>query len=152
MGKNLTILVALTLLLALLASCGASGASQAGEGIPDNAAVKITGQVDTEVGWTEDEVRAMDTVEVESTNKDGETKSYTGVPLNELIDMASPKGTATALVFVGDDGSTAEVALADVKTCENCIVSFRNKGGFSMVLPGFPGEAQIKGVVEIQVK
>lgn len=94
----------------------------------------------------------MDTVEVESTNKDGETKSYTGVPLNELIDMASPKGKATTLVFVGDDGSTAEVALADVKTCENCIVSFRNKGGFSMVLPGFPGEAQIKGVVEIQVK
>jgi hypothetical protein len=31
-------------------------------------------------------------------------------------------------------------------------VSFRNQGGFSIVMPGYPGNMQVKGVVEIQVK
>jgi hypothetical protein len=51
-----------------------------------------------------------------------------------------------------DDGYTAEVALADVKACQDCIVSFRKQGGFSTVLPGFPGNVQVKGVIEIQAK
>ena len=53
---------------------------------------------------------------------------------------------------MADDGYTAEVPLADVLACADCIVSFRSKGGFSTVLPGFSGKAQVKGVVEIQVK
>ena len=36
--------------------------------------------------------------------------------------------------------------------CEDCIVSFRNQGGFSIVMPGYSGKLQVKGVVEIQVK
>ena len=120
-------------------------------GIPANAALKIVGAVDTEIGWTEDQVRGMDTMEVESTNKDGETKTYTGVALNDLLGKAGVEGAST-LAFVADDGYTAEVALAEVQACADCIVSFRNQGGFSTVLPGFPGSVQIKGVVEIQVK
>jgi hypothetical protein len=55
-------------------------------------------------------------------------------------------------VFVADDGYTAEAPLADIETCADCIVSFRNQGGFSIVAPGLPGNVQVKGVVEIQVK
>ena len=120
-------------------------------GIPANAALKITGAVETEIGWTEDQVRGMDTMEAESTNKAGETSTYTGVSLNDLLGKAGVEGAST-LVFVADDGYTAEVALADVQACADCIVSFRNQGGFSTVLPGFPGNVQVKGVVEIQVK
>jgi len=39
-----------------------------------------------------------------------------------------------------------------VQSCADCIVSFREQGGFSTVLPGFSSKAQVKGVVEIQVK
>jgi hypothetical protein len=38
-----------------------------------------------------------------------------------------------------------------IERCADCIVSFRNQGGFSTVLPGHPGSLQVKGVVEIQV-
>ena len=55
-------------------------------------------------------------------------------------------------MFVADDGYTAEAPLADVMACADCIVSFRDKGGFSTVLPGFAGSLQVKGVIEIQVK
>ncbi|MGD2040361.1 MAG: molybdopterin-dependent oxidoreductase [Anaerolineae bacterium] len=121
-------------------------------GVPDNAALKITGNVETEVGWTEDKIRSMDTIEAESTNKEGETKTYTGVRITDLLSKAGPTGEATTLVFVADDGYSAEVPLADIEACADCIVSFRNQGGFSIVAPGFPGNAQVKGVVEIQVK
>ncbi len=126
--------------------------AQGGGGIPEDAALKITGSVETEVGWAEDKLRSFDTIEAESTNKDGETKTYTGVAINDLLGKAGPTEEATTLVIVADDGYSAEVALAEVQACEDCIVSFRNQGGFSTVLPGFPGNAQVKGVVEIQVK
>jgi tungstate transport system substrate-binding protein len=129
-----------------------AGEAPAGGGIPANAALKITGNVTNEVGWTEEDVRAMDTIEAQSKNKAGETKTYTGVPICALLELAGVQADATTLVFVGDDGYTAEVALADVQACEDCIVSFRNQGGFSTVLPGFSGDVQVKGVVEIQVQ
>jgi DMSO/TMAO reductase YedYZ molybdopterin-dependent catalytic subunit len=121
-------------------------------GVPDDAAFKITGAVETEVGWTEEKIRSMDTIEAESTNKSGETKTYTGVRLTDLLSKADPQDGATTVVFVADDGYTGEAALAEIETCADCIVSFRNQGGFSIVAPGFPGNVQVKGVVEIQVK
>jgi DMSO/TMAO reductase YedYZ molybdopterin-dependent catalytic subunit len=121
-------------------------------GVPDNAAFKITGSVQTEVGWTEDKLHSMDTIEAESTNKEGETKTYTGVRISDLLSKADPKSDATTLVFVADDGYTAEVSLTEIQNCADCIVSFRNQGGFSIVAPGLPGNAQVKGAVEIQVK
>ncbi|MBU0493601.1 MAG: molybdopterin-dependent oxidoreductase [Chloroflexi bacterium] len=119
---------------------------------PATIAFKVTGQVDQEMAWSEDEVRAMKTAEAQYTNKQGEMSTYTGVPINDLLALAGVKSGATTLVFVADDGYTAEVALADVQKCDKCIVSFRSQGGFSTVLPDFPGNAQVKGVVEIQVK
>jgi len=121
-------------------------------GVPDDAAFKITGAVETEVGWTEEKIRSMDTIDAESTNKEGEASTYTGVRISDLLSKADPKAEATTLVFVADDGYSAEAALADIEACADCIVSFRNQGGFSIVAPGFPGNVQVKGVVEIQVK
>ncbi len=121
-------------------------------GVPEDAAFKITGNVETEVGWTEDKIRSMDTIEAEYTNKEGETETHTGVLIADLLGKASPKADATTLAFVADDGYSAEVPLADIEGCADCIVSFRNQGGFRIVAPGFPSNAQVKGVVEIQVK
>jgi hypothetical protein len=104
------------------------------------------------MGWTEDEVRSMDTIEAESTNKSGETSTYTGVPMTALLDKVGVKDGATTLVMVADDGYSAEIPLDDVEACADCIVSFRNQGGFSTVLPGYPGNMQVKGVIELQIK
>jgi hypothetical protein len=138
------------LLIALLAGCN-KPAEPVG-GIPEDAALKITGMVEQEVGWTEDQVKAMETMDAESTNKAGEVSTYTGVSIKSLLDLAKPKADAQTVVYVADDGFTGKVPLADVTTCADCIVSFRNQGGFSIVMPGFPGNVQVKGVVEIQVK
>jgi DMSO/TMAO reductase YedYZ molybdopterin-dependent catalytic subunit len=126
--------------------------AQGGGGIPEDAALKITGNVETEIGWTEEKIRSMDTIEAQSTNKAGETSTYTGVLIDDLLGKAGPKDDATTLAFVADDGYTAEASLAEIQACADCIVSFQNQGGFSIVAPGFAGNVQVKGVVEIQVK
>ena len=114
-------------------------------------ALKVTGSVASEQAWTEDQVKAMKTLSVEATNKKGEKATYTGVLISELIAAAQPNTDANTVVFVADDGFTAEIGLADVTNCADCIVSFRDQGGFSTVLPGQEGKLQVKGVIEIQL-
>ena len=147
--KMMTLFSATILLSVLLAGCGGS---QSQGSIPDDAALKITGNVENEIGWTEEEVRAMDTMEAESTNKKGETSTYTGVSINALLDKAGVKEDATTVVYVAGDDYTAEVDLSEVEACSDCIVSFRNQGGFSIVMPGFSGKLQVKDVIEIQIR
>ena len=137
------------LLVMMLAACAGETATG---GVPADAALKVTGNVNGEVGWSESDVRAMNTAQAEYTNKDGVTNTYTGVPLNDLLDKAGIKSDAMALVFVADDGFESEVDLAEVKACVDCIVGFRDEGGFVMVMPDFSSKAQVKGVIEIQVK
>jgi hypothetical protein len=68
------------------------------------------------------------------------------------LKVTGPASDATPVVFVADDGTTAEAPLADIMGCADCIVAFRSQGGFSIVMPGYPEDMQVKGVVEIQVK
>lgn len=162
MKKSLYLLFVLFTIGALLSGCAKNEEAVPTEAAPvvaeateepaAAAALKITGLVTTEMAWTEDEVKAMETMTVQYTNKDGEVKDYTGVSLNALLALAGISADATVIVMVADDGYTAEVLLADVQACTECIVSFRSNGGFSTVMPGFSGKEQVKGVVEIQVK
>jgi hypothetical protein len=114
-------------------------------------ALKVTGNVGKEMAWTEEQVRAMDTIEAERENKEGELSTYTGVPIKALLDEAGVPDDATMVTYVPEDENTAEVDLSALEACADCIVSFRNQGGFSIVMPGFSGKLQVKGVVEIQV-
>ena len=115
-------------------------------------ALKITGSVANEQAWTEDEVKAMNSMDVESVNNKGEKSTYTGVLLSDLLAEAGPNSDANVVTFVASDGSTAETSIYDVKACTDCVASFRNNGGFSIVMPYFPADLQVKGVVEEMVR
>lgn len=141
------------MVLGTLAGCGGAADTQPQvDTALTDAALKIVGNVDNEVGWNEADVRALETIEVQTTNRDGDTVNHTGVSINTLLERAGMKGEATTLVLVADDGYTAEVLWAEVQDCADCIVAFRESGGFSAVLPGFPGNVQVRGLVEIQVQ
>jgi hypothetical protein len=143
------------LLLLLSALAGCASPEPAATPVPPAAtdiALKLTGKVDKEIVWTEEEVKAMPTMEARRPNQQGEVDTYTGVSIAHLLAMAGPQADATRVVYVADNGETVEVVLEDVEQCEKCIVSFRTKGGFSIVMPDFPSEVQVKGVIEIQVK
>ena len=116
------------------------------------AALKITGKVATEMAWSEEEIKAMETMEAKALNSKGVEETYTGVPINALLELAGVDPSAAKITLVADDGYTVDLELAAVQACANCILSFRSQGGFSSVMPDFPKSAGVKGVVEIQVK
>jgi hypothetical protein len=149
MNKNFIItLLCVFSLVFLLMACGASEPD-----IPEDAALVIVGNVEKEIGWLEETIRAMDTIDVESTNSSGDSELYTGVSIRTLMENAVVNPEATSIIFISDDGkSSGEIPVSDVITCENCIVSFRTKGGFSIVAPDLGKDAQIKGVIRIDVK
>lgn len=143
MKHNWKFLVMVVLVLVVvLAGCGPKG----------EVALKITGAVAGEKGWTEAQVKGMKTMQAESTNKAGEVNTYTGVLIMDLLNEAQVAEGATTVTFVADDGYTAKVSLDELMACPDCIVSFRDQGGFSIVMPGFSTKLQVKGVVEIPVK
>lgn len=176
-SKKFALLVSLLLVLVLaLAGCtgaantggdgsGGGGGDGSGGGGGDGsgsgggttgdtgaAGLSITGMVDNEMSWTEEEVRAMETTEAVRENNAGEEETYTGVSLNALLDQAGVQDGASTVVLVADDGYEVEVPLADLRACTDCIASFRNQGGFSSVMPGFPGNTQVKGLVELRLQ
>jgi hypothetical protein len=116
------------------------------------AALKVTGKVTTEMAWTEEEVKAMETMEATAPNSKGVDETYTGVSINALLALAGLDPAATAITLVADDGYSVDVPPADLQACANCILSFRSNGGFSSVMPGFNKSFGVKGVVEIVVK
>jgi DMSO/TMAO reductase YedYZ molybdopterin-dependent catalytic subunit len=78
------------------------------------------------MAWSEEEVRAMPTMDVQSKNKQGETSIYTGVSIAVLLEMAGVQAEASAVAFTAGDGSSAEAQWAEVQACQDCIISFRN--------------------------
>ena len=114
--------------------------------------LKISGRVDREMAWTEEQVRAMPVVQVKATNSQGASENYTGVSLNGLLKQAGIQSGATTLVFTAQGGQTSEATLSAVQACAECILSFRSRGGFSLRMPGFADAVQLKGVTTITVK
>lgn len=144
------------LLLALIAAllvggCGTAEETMVEEEGGGEAALTVSGAVDEELSLSMGDLEGMESVEVEYTGKDGETETYTGVPVNDILAETGLSGDASAIVFVASDGYEAELSLADLEGCSDCVVAF-DGDELRMVLPGFPGNVQVKGVVGIQVK
>lgn len=153
--KWIIVLAMVALLFILLSGCGTTATETTvseGEQVVGPIALKITGKIASEMGWTETELRGMETIDSEYTGKDGTTKTYTGVSINALLDEAGLQSDASTVSFVASDGYQADVPLADVQACLTCIVTFDEDGGLRMVMPDFSSKDQVKGVVEIQVQ
>ena len=159
MRNKLSVFLVLVLAAGLLAGC-----TDAQEGTPviegsvpeveeeapveEKEAEEGTALLVGEMAYTMSQLEAMDTLEVDYTGKDDEVTTYTGVLVLDLLAEAGLEGETA--VFIAGDGYEAELALAELKDCPDCVVAF-DDGELRMVLPGFPGNLQVKGVVEIQV-
>ncbi len=115
-------------------------------------ALNVIGFVTIEQAWTLEQISSQPTMEVEYTNKNGETATYTGVLISELLNLAEPKAEAATLEFVANDGYSAEVSYDEIQACTNCILAIDDDGTLRLILPDFPSNLQIKDVVEFIIK
>ena len=151
MKRKYRLLIALAIVSTFLVSCGGGEAAPiveeaapVVEEAPGDAALKVG-----ETAFSMEQLEGMDTIVSEATKKDGSTTEYTGVLVTDLLNEAGAAGAR--LVFIASDGYEAELSMAELEGCADCIVAFDGEE-LRMVLPGFPSSVQIKGVVEIQVK
>ncbi len=102
---------------------------------------------------TEADLRAMEVVAITAEHPKKGTQDYEGVSLNALLDLAGVEDGATTLVITAADGFSAEVSLAEVRACADCLVAFTDTAeSFTMVMPGLSSSAWVKGVVRLEVK
>ncbi len=118
----------------------------------EEAALKTTGKVTAETGWTVAQLNGFEQLEAEVTNKSGEVNKYTGASLVALLTEAGIAADAETITLVAGDGYSVDVAWAELKGCANCIVAVQDDGTLRSVLPGFPGNTGVKDLVEIGVK
>ena len=145
-------LLVLALLLVFVAGCSASAADTPAAGDGAVVALKITGNVNDEVAWSEEAIHSMEPIQVDSTNNEGESETYTGVQIMTLLSLAATRPDASTVIFIAGNGETAEVALSEVQDCEDCIFTFRKNGGFSVLVPAMSNKLMVKGVAEVQVE
>ena len=137
--KIYRLLISLVVLLTVLAACGPA------EVAVEEVVLTVGGNA-----YTQAQLEALGTQTTDYTNKDGETTTYTGVPLAALLQDAGVSGSGT-LVFTAADGFEADMELAEALACADCIVAF-DDGSLRMVMPDMSGKLQVKDVIEITVQ
>lgn len=116
------------------------------------AALTLTGLVDAEQSWSLDMLKGMAVVKLQLEHPKKGMTEYEGVRLNDLLALAKPKADAESLVFTAADGFTAEVKLADVQACADCLVAFDDDGSLKLAMPGMDSGLWVKTLVSIEVK
>jgi len=132
--KKTFLFISLLVILSIITACA-----------PTEEAIVLS--VDGQV-YSKNELDAIGTMSVDYTDKDGETTTYEGVLLSEVLNNAGVNGDT--IIFTAADGYEAEMPLEDAMACSDCIVAF-DDGSLRMVMPEQSGKLQVKDVVEISV-
>jgi DMSO/TMAO reductase YedYZ molybdopterin-dependent catalytic subunit len=120
---------------------------------PAGTTLWITGQVGNSLALNDAALRALQVVKVTAEHPKKGLTEYEGVNLNALLNLAGLQAGASTLVLTAADEYTANVDLAAVQACPECLLAFtETEGVYNLVMPGFESSAWIKNVVKIEVK
>jgi hypothetical protein len=118
-----------------------------------DATLTVGGSVGQEVFLNEAALRALEVVTINAESPKGGKSDYEGVRLSVLLEMAGAKDSATTLRITASDGYYAEVKLADLKACADCMLAFTNTAEkFKVVMPGMTSDMWVKDVTKLTVR
>ena len=73
--------------------------------------------------------------------------------MSVLLDLAGIKDSATTIRFTASDGYYAEVSIADLKACTDCLLGFTSTvDSFKLVMPGMTSDIWVKDINKITVR
>lgn len=125
-------------------------------GLPEpegEAGLKIFGQVAEVQAFSEEDLRALEVVQVTAEHPKSGQADYEGVRLSELLALARPAAGATKLVFTASDGYAVTADLQAVLDCSDCLLGFTNTPGkFKLVMPGMESAFWVKDIEKIEVQ
>jgi hypothetical protein len=112
-------------------------------------ALSVTGAVEKELALSRADLEAMGAEELTVEHPKKGAQNYQGVRLSKVLEAAGPSGDT--LTFTAGDGYSADLPLADVQACGDCLVAF-DDGSLRLAMPGMESNAWVKGVISIEVK
>ncbi len=113
----------------------------------------ITGAVETEILLKESDLKGLAVVKIQAEHPKKGMQEYEGVLIKDLLDLAQVKVGSSKIVFAASDGFSAEVSLADLDQCTDCLLAFTDEAGlYQLVLPGFQSNFWVKGVAIITIE
>ncbi len=101
---------------------------------------------------TLDAIKKMNVVTINASHPKTGAASYQGVRVNAFLDLAQIKPEATKLVLTASDGFSAELAVADVTKCADCLLAINANNKLDAAMPNMASNAWVKDVVKIQAK
>ena len=120
---------------------------------PTDADLVITGLVTNELAFKEADLRALEVVQITAEHPKKGPQNYEGVRLSTLLEMAVVDSATVKLVLTAGDGFSAEVFLAEVTACADCMVAFTDTPGeLFLVMPGLPSNTWLKDIVKIELQ
>lgn len=147
--KKIFYILGLILVAGLVVSCAPAAESAQVVEVAADAPLKMSGLV--EMGWSLDDLKALPVTEAEYTNKDGETKSYSGVSFSDILKAAAVENYSTVTLIAADDYSVG-VDQKTLDACETCIIAIDDDGSLRSVMPGMQSALQVKDLIILEVK
>ncbi len=116
----------------------------------ENGSIVVAGLVDYPMNFTVLDMDYMDWTTVTATDPDGVEGQYEGVPLSDIFEYVGVQADAAAVVIAASDGSTVEVALADIPT-EEAILTVGENDAMNTVMPGLDS-GWVEDIVKMEFK
>ena len=149
MKQNRITLFAVSLLCLaalLLSACGAA----------DSGPVTLTvnGLVNKELQLTDSALHKMSAVTLTLEHPKNGPTEYTGVRVNDILNEAGIKDGAVTVTLTASDGFSADLDLATIQTCTDCLVTFDSAtaGVYNAAMAGQSSKSWVKQLITITVK
>ena len=142
----LVLMSLIVLVFILLSACGS--VAKAGP-----VTLTVSGMVGKALSLTDADLHAMQVANITAEQPKVGSKSFKGVRLSDLLSKAQVQSGAANLTFSASDDYSAELDLATVNGCADCLVSFTDTAGtYLLVMPGQAGKLWVKNLIKIEAK
>jgi len=118
---------------------------------PADASVTITGMVDAEKTLTMEDLLKMAVVNLSVEHPKSGMIDVTGVRMTDVLALFTISADAKTVSLVASDGYSADVPLADLLACENCLVGW-DEEMIRSTMPGFGSNLWVKDLAKIEIK
>lgn len=118
---------------------------------PANASLLVKGLVESEKTLTMADLTAMDVLNISVEHPKKGAIDVTGVRLIDILALLSIKPEATTVSLIATDGFSANIPLADILACDNCLAGW-DEEFLRTYMPGFDSNNWVKDLAVIELK
>ncbi len=118
---------------------------------PADASLTITGLVDAERTFTMADLEALEVSSISVEHPKKGSIDVTGIRFSELLALFTIKPEARTVKLVASDGFSAELPLADLLACENCLAGW-DEEMLRTYMPGLDTNYWVKDLATIEIR